>query len=112
MRRAALILLLTTAPVAASAPVTPAADPLDAALAQALSDAARAEAEARRLGDLADRQQDEAAKLGAQQRAAAEAIAAAEAQISAADLNARQLVGRVEMQRALLRQQQIGRAHV
>jgi septal ring factor EnvC (AmiA/AmiB activator) len=106
MRPAALILALTTASVAASTPVTLAADPLDAALAQARSEAANAEAEAKRLAAVAARQQDEAARLGAEQRAAAEAIAAAEAQISAADLNARRLAVQLEMQRAALRQQQ------
>ena len=106
MRRAALIFAVMAASVAASAPVRPPADPIDAALAQARVEAARAEAQAKRLTALAERQQDEATKLGAQQQAAAEAIAAAEAQISAADLNARRLAIRLDMQRAALRRQQ------
>src|SRR5215218_1879798 len=106
MRRAVLLLALLTASVASSAPMNPAADLLAAALAQARSEASKAEAEVRRLEALANRQQDEAGKLGAQQRAAAEAIAAAEAQISVADAEARLLVARLATQRAALRRQQ------
>lgn len=106
MVRAALILLLVSASVATSAPVTPAADPLDAALAQARAEAIAANREARRLAGLAGKQRDAASKLRAQQEAAALAIAAAEAEISAADAEARLLSVRLARQRDLLRRRQ------
>ena len=106
MVRAALVFLLISASVAASAPVTPTAEPLDAALAQARAEAKAADREARRLAGLAGKQRDAASKLRAQQEAAALAIAAAEAEISAADAEARLLTARLAQQRDLLRRQQ------
>ena len=106
MRAAVLTLMITSASLAASAPVTTAAEPLDAALARAKADAAAAETEADRLSAIADRQRDEAKRLLAKQNAAAEAIAAAEAGISAADAEAALLTARLQQQRAALRAQQ------
>jgi hypothetical protein len=60
MRGAALILMLAPASLAASAPVTTAVEPLDAALTRARSEAAAAEKEADRLATVADRQRDQA----------------------------------------------------
>ena len=106
MMRAAFLLLLVSGSLAASAPVAPAADPLDAALAAARAEAAAASKEARRLSELAGKQQDQALKLRAQQEAAALAITAAEAEISAADAEARVVAARLAGQRALLRREQ------
>ena len=71
MMRAGFLLLLVSGSLAASAPVAPAADPLDAALVAARAEAAAASKEARRLSELAGKQQDEASKLRAQQEASA-----------------------------------------
>ena len=106
MKLAALVSLLVSASVAASAPVIRTAEPLDAALAQARAEAKAADREARRLAGFADKQLDSAAKLRARQEAAALAIAAAEAEISAADAEARLLASRLAQQRDLLRRQQ------
>ena len=103
MRAAFLVLLLTSASVAASVPVT---DPIAAALTRARAEAAAADREARRLGVLAGKQRDEAQKLRLRQEAAVSALAAAEAEISAADGEARLLSQRLEQQRRALRQQQ------
>jgi len=106
MRRPILVLALVTASVAASAPVLSAADALDAELARARSEANAAVREAQRLTELAGRQRDAAASLRTRQEAAAQAIAAAEAGISAADAEARLLAERLERQRDMLRRQQ------
>jgi septal ring factor EnvC (AmiA/AmiB activator) len=106
MKLGALVSLLVSASVAASAPLIRTSEPLDAALAQARAEARTADREARRLASLADKQLDSAAKLRARQESAALAIAAAEAEISAADAEARLLAARLAQQRDLLRRQQ------
>ena len=104
--RLAFLTLIAMAGVAASAPVQTASDPLDAELARARAEAGAALKEAERLTSVAGRQRDAAAKLRAQQEAAAQGIAAAEAEISAADAEARVLAIRLKAQRDTLRRQQ------
>ena len=105
MRRPLIFLALVPTSIAASAPVQRAADPLDSELARAKTEASAAQLEAERLNKLADRQRNAADRLRVQQEAAAEAIAAAEAQISATDAEARLLAARVAGQRDALRKQ-------
>ena len=87
MRRFAFLALLAALPMlaAASAPVPPAAETADAALARAQAEAREA---AKRLAELeaaAAKAGDEAARLRAEQAAAAAAIDQAEARISESD---------------------------
>ncbi len=99
LRALAPLLILVPALGGASAPVQPRAEPVDVTLARARSEARIADAEVRRLEQVAARAGDEAARLRASQAAAAEAIGAAEARISAADARVR-LVAAVAAVRA------------
>jgi murein hydrolase activator len=83
--------LLVAVPVmvAASTGIRPSAPQAETALTQARADAATADAEVRRLEELAVRARSEADRLAAEQLAAAQAIAAAESRISAADAEMR-----------------------
>lgn len=82
---AALFLVAGSAALGASAP----RGPIDLELRQARNDAAAAEVRQRRFEAAAAKASDEASRLRAAQLAAAEAIAVAEARISAADTEAR-----------------------
>ncbi|HWU92014.1 MAG TPA: hypothetical protein VN106_02065, partial [Sphingomicrobium sp.] len=107
MSRAALAVML--APLllaAASAPVQPQAQPLDQVLREAKAEQAGAEAQAARLLRVADNARGDAARLQAQQLAAAQALEASEAQITAADAQLRLVSGRLAVQRAQLQRQQ------
>ena len=84
-RLALLIAAGTLLLAAASGPVAGEAEPIDSILADARSEARKAEADLQRLEQAAGKASDEATKLAAERRAAAAAIAASEAQISAAD---------------------------
>src|SRR5579864_422261 len=84
-----LLLLLSPLLVAASGPLVPDAQPLDQALKQARAQQVVADAETARLQDAASKARGEAERFSAQQAAAAEAIEAAEAQITAADMQSR-----------------------
>jgi septal ring factor EnvC (AmiA/AmiB activator) len=75
--------------VAASAPAQPQGETLEAALRNARAEQSAAEAEAARLERIAAGQQDQAARLRARQEAAARAVDAAEARITAADAELR-----------------------
>ena len=75
--------------VAASAPLQPAAGPLDQRLRQARAEQAAAEAETARLERAAANALGEAERLNAQQLATAQAIEAAEAHITAAGVQYR-----------------------
>lgn len=103
---AALILAAGSAALAASAPVRPERLPIDLELAQAQRDASAAEAEQRRLEQAAAEARDDAGKLRARQLAAAQAIAAAEAHISAADARARLIQAYLGEQRRRLAAEQ------
>jgi len=88
MRRAAFALLLCPL-LAASALAQGAAEPFNAALDRARSEQAAAQAEAARLDKLASQARGEAERLRARQAAAAQAIDAAEARITTADVQLR-----------------------
>ena len=107
MSRAALAVML--APLllaAASAPVQPQAQPLDQVLREAKAEQAGAEAQAARLLRVADNARGDAARLQAQQLAAAQALEASEAQITAADAQLRLVSARLAVQRAQLQREQ------
>jgi septal ring factor EnvC (AmiA/AmiB activator) len=83
MRAAASALILGSL-AAASAPARPQAEPLEQALTQARAEQATAEARTARLEQIAGNARSEAERLRAEQAAAAQAIDAAEARITAA----------------------------
>ncbi|HET9458969.1 MAG TPA: peptidoglycan DD-metalloendopeptidase family protein [Sphingomicrobium sp.] len=107
IRQAALLLLVAgSATVAASAPRGAARSAMDSELRQALEDAASAQAEQRRLEAAAAKARDQALRLRAEQLAAAEAIAAAEARITAADARFRLIQAYLAEQRRRLAAEQ------
>ena len=106
MRRFALLLLAVPLLLAASAPVQPVSETVDAALKRARAEARAADAQVRRLEQAAGRARGEAARLRALQAAAAEAISAAEARISAADAERRLIAAQLAARRQRLQQQQ------
>lgn len=101
----ALVPLSATGALAASAPVTP-QFPIDQQLRQAQSDASSAEAEQHRLDAAAVQARSEAVRVGLQENAAAQAIAAAEARIAAADAGAEMIGARLATERQRLAQEQ------
>ena len=103
-----LMSLLIAAPLllAASATVQPAAEAIDQVLGRARAEARAADVRVRRLERIADRARGEAARLRAQQAAAAEAISAAESRISAADAERRLIAARLAARRQRLQEQQ------
>lgn len=103
---ASLLVLAGSAAVGASAPARPDRVPVDLLLKQARTEAAAAQAEQRRLEAAADKARDEVTRLRARQLAAAQAIAAAEAQISAADAGARLVQAQLSLQRRRLAREQ------
>ena len=106
MHRAAFVLALLPLLSAASAPVQQAGQPIDLQLRQARAEAAAADARARRLERAAAAAQNEAGRLRAEQLAAAEAIAAAEARITAADAELRLLAATLATRRQRLEREQ------
>jgi septal ring factor EnvC (AmiA/AmiB activator) len=102
----AVVPLLATAAVAASAPVEPQPLPLDQQLQQARSEAASAEAEQHRLDSAAAQARSDAERLQLQENAAAQAIDAAEAWIAATDAAAQLLASRLAEQRQRLAEEQ------
>ena len=106
MRRFTPLLLAVPLLVAASAPVQPVSETVDQALQRARSEARTADAQVRRLERAAGQARGEAARLHAEQAAAAEAIAAAEARISAADAERRIIAARIATRRQRLERQQ------
>jgi septal ring factor EnvC (AmiA/AmiB activator) len=103
---AALLLIAGSAALGASAPLQPERLPIDIELRQARSDAAAAEARQRRFEAAAAKASDEASRLRSGQLAAAEAIAVAEARISAADAEARLIHAYLAAQRRRLAAEQ------
>ena len=103
-----LLPLLLVAPLllAASAPVQPAAETVDQALNRARAEARAADIRVQRLERIADQARGEASRLRARQAAAAEAISAAEARISAADAERRIIAARLAVRRQRLQEQQ------
>ena len=108
MLRAVAVLLLIggSAGIAASAPIALEQLPVDVQLRQARSDAATATAEQQRLEQAAAGARDEASRLHARQLAASQAIAVAEAQITAADIQARVADAQLNLQRQRLAREQ------
>jgi septal ring factor EnvC (AmiA/AmiB activator) len=105
VRIAAVILVLPLL-AAASAPVQQAAPPLDLQLQQARADQASAEKEAARLEQAAARARGDLDRLRAEQAASAQAIEAAEARITAADMQLRLTSAYVAAHRQQLADQQ------
>jgi murein hydrolase activator len=105
MRRALIALLLCPL-VGGSALAQQAGEPLDAALKQALTEQVAADAQTAKFEQIAARAQGEAARLHAEQAAAAQAIDAAEARISAADARLRLTSATVAAYRQRLATQQ------
>ena len=83
-----------------------AGEPLEASARRAMLEARAAEAQYQKLQKSADAARDELERLRAQQAASAEAIAAAEARISAADVNARLIAAQLAERRAKLAREQ------
>jgi len=104
--RAVPLLLLAPLLLAASAPVQPQGESLDAALQRARAEQASAEIQARRLERIAAGARGQVERFQAKQAAAAQAIEAAEARITAADTNLRLVSAVAELRRAELRRQQ------
>ena len=101
-----LLLLPLPLLVAASGPVIKDVEPLDQVLKEARSEQASADAETKRLEAVAAKARGEAERLNAEQAAAAEAIDAAEAQITAADMQSRLANAYVAAHRARLEEEQ------
>lgn len=101
----AMLPLLASA-VAASAPVAPEPVPLDAQLKQAQQEAAAAAAEQQRLESAAANARSAADRLRLRETAAARAIDAAEARITAADAAVALIGGRLASQRQQLAREQ------
>lgn len=100
MRRATRLILAVPllAAIASIGAAQAAGEPLEASAKRALIEARVAEAQYQKLQKVADAARDDLQRLRAQQAASAEAIAAAEARISAADANAR-LIGKQSAER-------------
>jgi septal ring factor EnvC (AmiA/AmiB activator) len=81
------------------------AEPLELSAKRAVAEARAAEAQVDRLQKVANQARSEAERIGARRAAAAEAISAAEARISAADANARVIAAQIQLQRDKLRRE-------
>jgi murein hydrolase activator len=105
MKRYAIALLLTPL-LAGSVPAQPEAQPLEQALRQARAEQASAEAQTAKLEQAAASARNEADRLRAEQAAAARAIDAAEARITAADAQFRLASADIAARRQRLAAQQ------
>jgi murein hydrolase activator len=103
---AASLLIFGTGALATSAQLAPASVAADEELRQAEAEAHAARSEQKRLETVAEQARDEAVRLRAQELAAAQAIAASEAQISAAEAQARLANARLALQRGRLASEQ------
>ena len=106
MMKPRILLLFSPLLAAASGPVLPQAKPLDQVLKQARADEASADAETARLQEAASKARGEAERFSAQQAAAAAAIEAAEAGITAADMQVRLANAYVAAHQARLEEEQ------
>jgi len=104
--RAGLLAIASGLLLAASGPVASEAEPLNLQVNRARAEAQAAEARAVVLQKAAGKAKDEAERLRGEQAAAAEAIAGAEARISAADANARVIAAQLALRRQRLAQEQ------
>jgi septal ring factor EnvC (AmiA/AmiB activator) len=89
VRAIAFAMLVLPLTLSASAPAQPAGEPLDAALQRARSEQAAAEKKAAALDSATSKARGQAERLRAEQVAAAQAIEAAEARITASDSEVR-----------------------
>src|SRR3954467_5419446 len=106
MRPFASLLILGPLLLAGSAPAQDLGEPLDTALRRARTEQASAEAEAAKLEQAASAARGDAERLRAQQAAAGQAIEAAEARITAADVQFRLVSASLEARRQRLAQEQ------
>jgi septal ring factor EnvC (AmiA/AmiB activator) len=106
MKRFAPLLLVMPLLLAASAPVQSEAETVDQVISRARAEARAADARVAQLEQAAGQARGEAARLSAQQAAAAEAISAAESRISAADAERRMIAARLAVRRQSLQEQQ------
>lgn len=106
MRLFASALLTTTLVIAGGAPAQPQRPPLEQALERALAEQTAAETRMQKLEDAAEAARGQAERLRAQQAAAAEAINAAEARITAAETQYRLAAAYVAAHRQRLAQEQ------
>jgi len=106
MRSVAPVLVLLPLLAAASIPVQPPAVALDQELKRARQEQATAEAQASRLEEAAAKARGDVARLRAEQAASAQALEAAEARITAADMQLRLASAYVAMHRRQLAEQQ------
>ena len=83
------LIAVTAVSLFTAASAAPGPNPMDAELRQARAEQAAAEAEVAKLDQAAAQARDEASRLRAQQDAAAQAIEAAEARITASDVQLR-----------------------
>jgi septal ring factor EnvC (AmiA/AmiB activator) len=94
------------AAIASIGPAQSAGEPLETSARRALAEARAAEAQYEKLQKAAGEARDELQRVRAQQAASAEAIAAAEARISAADVSARLIAAQLATRRERLRREQ------
>ena len=108
MHRAARLTLALPflAAIASIGPAQSTSEPLEISARRALAEARAAEAQYQKLQKAAGEARDELQRLRAQQAASAEAIAAAEARISAADAGARLIAAQLAARRERLRREQ------
>lgn len=106
MMRALPVLLAATMLLEASGPAQPRGETLDGALERARAEQATAEGEARRLEQIAAGARNDAARIVAEQAAAAQAVEAAEARITAADARLRLVSAAADRRRAELQREQ------
>ena len=108
MHRAARLTLALPllAAMASMGPAQSTGEGLEAGARRAMAEARAAEAQYQRLRKMAERARDDLQRLRAQQAASAEAIAAAEARISAADANARLIASQLAERRQRLQREQ------
>ena len=103
---ARLILAAPLLVLATASGQTQAGEPLEQGARRALAEARAADTQVARLQKAADQAQNEVERIRAQQAAAAGAIAAAEARISAADASARVFATQIAARRERLREEQ------
>ena len=106
MTRFALLFSSAALLTAASSPLPPPGDTLDSALKQARAEQQLAERRAQQLENVARNARSETERLRAREAAAAQAIDAAEARITAADTNFRLIAAAAALRRAELQREQ------
>ena len=106
MTRVALLCSSAVLLIAASSPLPPPGDTLDSALKQARAEQQLAERRAQQLENVARNARSETERLRAREAAAAQAIDAAEARITAADTNFRLIAAAAALRRAELQREQ------